>query len=215
MKKKHENSIILSLLKEAGKPARFLLSLALAVFFCLFPLHGQNPQRPPIDINLIIDSSQAFIDSREEVTSWICNRLDQILTDGDRLTIWNVSSAASVIYSGSINSNTDKENAKKSIRESGAASSGAASSGAANNGNASGTALSNALREAAGRQGSSYSYTLLISTSAEVLSSVLQGPQANLLRISRVEDYSNWRTFIVGLNLDARVRRSAAAFFGS
>jgi hypothetical protein len=195
----------------------------LAVFFCLFSLHGQNPQRSPIDVNLIIDSSQAFMDSREEITSWVCNRLDQILVDGDRLTIWNAGSAATVIYSGSVNSDTDRENAKRSIRDISAASSGAASSGASSSGGASGVAssgasgvaLSNALREAAGRQGSSYNYTLLISTSPEALSSVLQGSQANLLRISRVEEFSNWRAFVVGLNLDTRVRRSAAAFFGS
>ena len=203
MKKNHENVIIMSGYKGTGKPARFLFSLALAAFFCFSPVYGQSPQRPPIDVNLIIDGSQAFFDASEEITSWINNRLDQILTDGDRLTVWNAGSTARIIYSDTINSSADRENAKRSIRE-------IPSSGATNSAN-----ISGALREAAGRQGSSYSYTLLISASPQELSSVLESPQANLLRFSRIEEFSNWRAFVVGLNLDTRVRRSAAAFFGS
>jgi hypothetical protein len=188
-----------------GKPAGLILSSALAVFFCIFPLYGEAPQRPPINVNLIIDSSQTFLDANEEITSWVCNRLDQILANGDRLIIWNAGSTVRVIYSGTINSNTDRENAKSSIRE----------ISASDNGIAGNVNLSGALREAAARESSSYSYTLLINTSREALSSVLEGPQANLLRFSRVEEFSSWRAFVVGLDLNTRVRRAAAAFFGS
>jgi len=183
------------------KFTRILLPLVLAVFYCLSPLYGADSQRPPIDINLIIDGSQAFSDSREEITSWICSRMDQILADGDRVTIWNAGASARVVYSSSINSNADSEAVKKSIRELSASGNNADFAGA--------------LREAASRQSSSYSYTLLISVSPEALSSILSSPNANLLRFSRVEEFSSWRALIVGLNLDARIRGAASAFYGS
>jgi len=183
------------------KITRLLLPLALAVFYCLSPLYGADSQRPPIDINLIIDGSQAFSDSREEITSWICSRMDQIFADGDRVTIWNAGTSARVVYSGSINSNADSEAAKKSVRELSASGNNADFAGA--------------LREAASRQSSSYSYTLLISASPEALSSVLSSSNANLLRFSRVEEFSSWRALIVGLNLNAKVRGAASAFYGS
>ena len=180
---------------------RLLLPCVLAVFCCLSPLYGADSQRPPIDVNLIIDGSQAFSESREEITSWICSRMDQILADGDRVTIWNAGATAKVIYSSRINSNADSEAAKKSIRELSASGNNADFTGA--------------LREAASRQSSSYSYTLLISVSPEALSSTLSGPNANLLRFSRVEEFSSWRALIVGLNLDTRIRGAASAFYGS
>jgi len=180
---------------------RFLLLLALAVFCCLSPLYATDSQRPPIDVNLIIDGSQTFLNAKEEITSWACDRLDQILSDGDRVTIWNAGAAARVIYTGSINSSADREAAKKSVMEFSASGNTADFSGA--------------LREAASRQSSSYSYTLLISASTSALSPVLSGPQAGFLRFSRVEEFSSWRVLVVGLNLDARVRRAAAAFYGS
>jgi len=182
-----------------SRAARFLL--ALAVFCRLVPLYAADSQRPPININLIIDGSQTFLDAKEEITSWACNHMDQILADGDSLTIWNAGTAAEVIYTGSISSSADREAAKKSVTDFSPSTDTADFAGA--------------LREAASRQSSSYSYTLLISASPAALSSVLSSPQAGLLRFSRVEEFSSWRVLVVGLNLDARVRRAAAAFYGS
>ena len=177
-----------------------LLVLALAVFFCLSPLFGE---RAPINVNLIIDGSPSFLDVKEEVTSWVCERLDQILVNGDRVTVWNAGSSAKVIYQDTINGGAGMEAVKKSIRELSASASGTAD-------------FSGALRGAAAQQQiSSFSYTLLISASADALSSVLESPQANLLRFSRVEEFPAWRALVVGLNLDNRVRRAAAVFFGS
>jgi hypothetical protein len=189
------------------KTCLFLLP-ALTVFFCISHVYG-DAQRPPIEINLIIDGSLPSADVKDEVTSWVCNRIDQILADGDSVRIWSAVSAAKVIYSGNITSNTDRENVKKSIRE--LSESGNISSNSVD--------FSNALKEAAvrasGQQNSNYSYTLLISASADALASVLSGPQANLLRYSRVEEFPKWRTIVVGLNIDAKVRTAAAAFWGS
>jgi hypothetical protein len=180
---------------------RFSLSLIITVFCFFSPLYGEDVQRPPIDINLIIDGSAPFSGVREEITSWVFERLDQIIVNGDRVTVWNAETEAKIIYSGIINNSMDKETVKRSVREFSASGDSADFSGA--------------LREAARRQSSNFSYTLLISASNEALASVLTSPQADLLRYSRIEEFSSWRALVVGLNIDSRVRRLAAAFLGS
>jgi len=173
------------------KIARILLPLLMAAFFGISSAYAQ---RAPIDVNLIIDGSSSFSGVKTEVTSWVSSRLDQILVDGDKLTIWVAGSPSKVIYSGA-----DKEAAKKSVNDLSPSGNSADFSGA--------------LREAASKQSSTYSYTLLISASPAALSSVLSGPQANLLKFSRVEEFNSWRALVVGLNLDTKVKKASTAFF--
>jgi hypothetical protein len=183
--------------KNTVRAGLILPALVLTVFFIFStPLYAAD--RAPIDVYLIIDGSNAFTDAKDEITTWVCNRLDEILADGDRVTVWNAGTTANIIYTGTINS-AEKEAVKRSVREFQAAGDSAD--------------LSGALREASGRQSSNFSYTLLISASQAALSSVLSSPQAGLLRFSRIEEFSSWRSLVVGLNLDTRVRRAATAFF--
>jgi len=185
-----------------NKITRILIFLALAAFFCLSPLYAQTAsERAPINVNLIIDGSESLVNVKDEVTTWLFGRLDQILAEGDNVTVWSAGSQASIIFSGRMNSNADREAVKRSIREMTPSGETADFSGA--------------LGEAALRQSSPYTYTLLISASPAALSSVLSSPRANLLRFSRVEEFSDWRALVVGLNLETRVRRAAAAFFGT
>ena len=177
------------------------MTLILIAFCCISPLYGQN-QRAPININLIIDGSSSLVNVKTDATDWVIGRLDQILADGDTLTIWSAGASAGIIYTGTINSAADTESAKRSLRELSVSGSSADFSGA--------------LRDAAGRGTSSaFTYTLLISASQESLSSTISGSAGNLLRFSRVEEFSGWRALVVGLDLDARVRRAAASFFGN
>ena len=183
-----------------GKTPKTALTLILAVFICLSPLYGAENQRSPINVNLIIDGSSSLTDVKDEITSWVLSRLDAILVDGDNVTVWSAGSSASVIYSGRINSASDRDALKNSIRQL--------------SGSGERADFSGALRDASARQSSTFSYTLLISASGASLSAVLTSPQANLLRYSRVEEFTTWRALTVGLNIDTRVRRAAAAFFG-
>jgi hypothetical protein len=183
------------------KAGRFSPALVLALFFCLSPVFGADPQRAPINVNLIIDGSAALSGVKDEITSWVSSRLDAILAEGDSVTVWNAGGQARVVYTGKIGGASDKEAVKQSIRDFSASGSSVDYSGA--------------LREAAGKQNTGISYTLLICASPAALSSTLNGPQANLLRFSRVEEFSGWRALVVGLNIDSKVRRAAAAFFGS
>jgi hypothetical protein len=178
------------------KSVKILLIPVFTFFICLTPAYAQ---RAPIDINLIIDGSSSLTGVKNEITTWISGRLDQILAEGDRVTVWNAGAQSRVVYSGRIEGAPGKEAVKKSIQD---------ISPSGNNPDFSG-----ALRDAASRQSSGYSYTLLISASPDALSSFLSGPRANLLRFSRVEEFSTWRAFVVGLNLDSRVKRQTSAFF--
>ncbi|MCL2210007.1 MAG: hypothetical protein FWC19_07780 [Treponema sp.] len=173
-----------------------VLALVMASFFCLSPLYGQ---RNPINVNLIVDGSTYYLNVRDEVSSWISNKMDQILVEGDSVKIWSAGSNSRIIYEGKINSASDRETVKKSVRE-------ITASGDS-------TDFSSALREAAQHQGSSFTYTLLVSASSQGLSSVLNSSNAGLMRFSRIEEFSAWRAVVVGLNLDSRVSRAASAFF--
>lgn len=175
-------------------------SLIMAVF-CLSPLYGTDIRREPININIIIDGSSSITAVKNDITTWVLSRLDSVLTDGDRVTVWNAGQTARVVYSGRMDSQSDRDAVNASIR-------GFSVSGQTSD-------FSGALRQAADLQSSSFSYTLLICASPSALSDILSGPQANLLRFSRVEDFSGWRVIVVGLNLDTKVRRAAAAFMGS
>jgi len=178
------------------KNSKLLFFLVLSVFINLAPVYAQ---RAPIDINLIIDGSSSLTAVKNDVNAWISGRLDQILIDGDRVTVWSAGAQSKVIYTGKIDGATGKDAVKKSISDLAPA------------GNR--PDFSGALRDAASRQSSSYSYTLLISASPAALTSVLLSPQANLLRFSRIEEFPDWRAIVVGLNIDAKVKKSATAFF--
>jgi hypothetical protein len=177
------------------KPLKIMLFFVFSVFINL-PAHAQ---RDPIDVYLIIDGSASLASVKNEVNAWISVRLDQILTDGDRVTVWSAGSQSKVIYTGKIDGTPGKDAVKKSINDLVPA------------GNK--PDFSGALRDAASRQNTNYSYTLLISASPAALTSVLLSPQANLLRFSRIEEFPDWRALVVGLNLDSKVKKSATAFF--
>jgi hypothetical protein len=177
------------------KSSKFMLFFVFSVFINL----SVHAQRAPIDVYLIIDGSASLASVKNEVNAWISGRLDQILTDGDMVTVWSAGPQSKVIYTGKIEGAPGKEAVKKSISDLVPA------------GNR--PDFSGALRDAASRRNSSYSYTLLISASPAALTSLLLSPQANLLRFSRIEEFPDWRALVVGLNLDEKIKKSATAYF--
>jgi len=176
--------------------------LIFAMGFGLLPLFGAD--RSPININLIIDGSDSLTAVKADVTAWISGRLDQLLADGDIVTIWSAGSQTRVIYSGTMTAPADREAAKKSIRDLTGAGTAADFSGALGQ-------AANLQNRPAG--GSGFSYTLLVCASSAALSNLISGPQSGMMRFSRVEEFSGWKAIVVGLNIDARVKRAAAAFF--
>jgi hypothetical protein len=176
-----------------------IFGLIVIVFGGFAPFLGAQARNAPIDVNLIIDSSESLLAVKEEVTAWVSRYfIDQMLAEGDNITVWSAGSAAKVIYSGKIGVNSAREDLKKSIFEMAASGKTADFTGA--------------LKEAAlKRQGSPFSYTLLISASPDA---VFSGGHASLMRFSRVEEFSGWRALVVGLNINEKVERAAAVFLG-
>jgi hypothetical protein len=177
-----------------------VLALAVAAGFC--PLYGADERGPRIDINLVIDGSAALADVLDDVTNWISgNLVEKQLREGDRISIWSAGEKAEMVYSDTLVDNAGKENIKKAL------------AGLSSGGDS--ADFAGALRAAAARvpNQDNITCTLLVSASSAVLSPTLMGPDANLMRFSRVEEFSRWRALIIALNIDSRVRRAAAAYF--
>jgi hypothetical protein len=177
-----------------------IFGLAVIVFGVFTPLLEAEARSAPIDANLIIDGSESLSAVKEEAAAWLSRGfIDQMLAEGDSITVWSAGSQAKVIFSGTIGGNYSKEDLKKSVLEIAASGETADFAGA--------------LKEAAQkRPGAPFSYTLLISASPDA---VFSSGQSSLLRFSRVEEFPGWRALVVGLNLEEKVERAAAAFLGS
>ncbi|MDR1576602.1 MAG: hypothetical protein LBS37_11400 [Treponema sp.] len=184
---------------EARVTARVLFTLVLILFA------GEaraDTRSAPIEVNVIIDGSAALSGKRDDIAAWISgNLVDSRLREGDRITIWNAGGKAGIVYSDTLKNDADKENVKKTLKSLSAGGDAADFAGA--------------LREAASRNaGKGITYTLLVSASQAALSSALQGPSADLIRFSRLEESSRgWQALLIALNIDSRIRQAAAAYF--
>jgi hypothetical protein len=166
-------------------------------------LHGLDSRTTPIEVNLIMDGSQAMKNAGNEALAWVSGFLvDGLLREGDRITIWNTAGEAKIIYSETLSGPEGKETIMKTLR------------GLNFQGNR--ADFSTALRAAAQRAAASrygITYTLLICGSSSSLSPLLLGSEASLLRYSRIEEFPGWRALVVALDLNVRVRQAAAAYF--
>jgi hypothetical protein len=188
---------------KTDKTGKIVFLLVLAGFWGFSPVFGADVRTTPIDVNIIIDGSGAISSVLNDVSAWISgNLLEKLLIDGDRLTVWSAGGSAKIVFSGALQGSTSKEQVKKAFA-------GLSPAGATSD-------FAGALREAASRtSANTLSYTLLVSASSAALSPTLLGPEARLLRFSRMEEYRGWQTMVIGLHLDARVRQAATAYMGT
>jgi hypothetical protein len=149
-------------------------------------------------MTLIIDGSAALGAGREEAVSWLCDHVvDELLRDGDRLTIWIAAGRANRIFSGSPSGPEQRDEVKVLLRS------------IAPGGNS--ADFTGALRERGGREGI-MAYTLLV-TGSTAGYSPLSGPEiADLLRYSRVQEFSGWRAIVAAQGIESRVRNAASAW---
>jgi hypothetical protein len=181
---------------------KIVLGLFLAVLCVTHGLYAQDIRTTPIEVNLIMDGSRALKNAGNEAIAWVSDYLiGKILQDGDRIAVWNAAEKAQIIYSETLSGAEGKENLKKTLGS------------LAFLGNS--ADFSGALKAAASRRpsGDSMTYTVLISGSSSALSPLLLGPDSNLLRYSRVEEFPSWRALIIALDINSRVQRAAAAYF--
>jgi hypothetical protein len=177
----------------------------LMVFLVLFLmpayLRAEDSRTIPLDLYLIIDTSERFRENSGEILAWINEQvIDRMLQEGDRLVIWSAGETSGIIYSETIGAGTDDvKNRLRNLEIQGR-----------------NPDFSSALREAASRaardSANRLSMTLLVSSSAANLAPSLETGSAGLLRWSRVELYSRWQALVVAPAIDAEVRRAAAAY---
>jgi hypothetical protein len=172
------------------------------VFSPFVRIWGEDPRGIPIDVYIIVDSSSSMEKGKEEAVNWLCTTvIDGIVKAGDSLSIWTAGTQPELIYSQTVSAET-KEEAKKLIRQIRFSGSAADYKGALNE------VQAKALADPGGRM----AYTLLVSGASPKDPPIKEAESAGLLLYSRVESFSGWKVFTVGLDLSARVRESADAY---
>ena len=185
---------------------RLMFILILAVLAAPGLLMAADQRTIPLDLYLIIDTTEGFREAREETVAWINEQvLDRLLQEGDRLVIWSAGTTARIIHTETIGAG--KDDAKNKVRNLEITGRNADFTGA--------------LREASSRAsqenpgGNRISYTLLVSASAENLAPSIETGSAGLFRWFRTEKYDRWQALVVDPNINQRVHQAAAAYMAS
>jgi hypothetical protein len=176
------------------------LLLFLIVLLCPLGANALDSRSIPIEVNLIMDGSRAMKNTGKEAADQVGSCLvDQILQEGDRLTVWEAGATARIVYSETLRGEGFREEIKTLLRSLNSGGDTADFTGA--------------LREAAARNSEGkMTYTMLVSGSPASLSPSLPDSGTNLLRFSRVRDFPSWKILIVALDINTRVRETAAAY---
>ncbi|MDR1617727.1 MAG: hypothetical protein LBS06_01610 [Treponema sp.] len=163
-------------------------------------INALDSRNIPVEVNLILDSSQAMKNAGEEMTNWLGSYLvDQILQEGDRLTVWDAGAQARIIYSDTLKGGTFGEEIRTLLKSRAPEGPEADFIGA--------------LKEAAARNsGGKITCTMLVSASSAALSAVLSEGGANPLKYSRVWDFPSWKVLIIAPDINSRVKEAAAAY---
>jgi hypothetical protein len=183
-----------------AKGPLFALLLALFVLFPSPFLPAEDVRLVPMDMTLIIDGSTALKAGMDGAVSWLCGHVvDEVLREGDRLNIWIAAGRAKRIFSESLSGPDKKEEVKALLRS------------IAPGGDSSDFA--GPLREIAGAGGGgTMAYTLLITGSGADHSPLAGADMVDLLRYSRVQEFSGWRAIVAAPGIDSRVRNAASAY---
>jgi hypothetical protein len=175
--------------------------LVMVVCGAFFPLFGADQRNTPLTVFLIVDGSQELSGVLNEVYSAISDGLvDGVLQNGDRLTIWSAGKTAQILYSETIKAANDKENIKTVLKNLPAQGDTADFAGA----------LQNVSAQKSDRN---IQIAMLVSASHTTLSPALLGTTAQMLRFSRVTEYTGWRVLVVAPDINERVRQAAAAYY--
>jgi len=185
---------------------RFIFILIILVSF-FSGLEAADTRTIPLDMYLIIDSSESFQGVKNDAITWLNRQVvDRILMEGDKVTIWTAGDRAQIIYSAEITSST---NAKNDIKDKLLALQPAGRK----------ADFSGALEELLPKQsqtpGNRLSYTMLVTSSAGVLGSIVTGNYHAALKWSRSEKYERWQALIVAPDISQKVSQAAAAYMNS
>jgi hypothetical protein len=163
---------------------------------------GEDVRSIPVDVYIIVDSSSSMEKGKEEAVNWLCTTvIDGIVRAGDSLSIWTAGVQPELIYSKPVSAET-KEEAKTLIRQIRFSGVAADYKGA----------LNEVRAKALAGPGNRMIYTLLVSGANPKDPPIKEAESAGLLLYSRVESFSGWRVFTIGLDVSAKVRESADTY---
>ncbi|MDR3302909.1 MAG: hypothetical protein LBS86_00685 [Treponema sp.] len=182
------------------KSIALVLIVALAVPAVLF---SADKRSIPLDMFIIIDASTALRNVKDAVIEWVCDHLiDNQLQDGDHLTVWLVTDNAQIVFSDSLD-RVRKGAVKTTLRKLRPSGGNANFSAALHDAAVRATAIQNANHIV--------STFLVVGAESDIFLNKADDA-AELLRFSRVQDFSGWRLLTIGLGLAAQVQRGAAGW---
>ena len=183
----------------------YIKRFILGVFFLIFLFPGftaaEDRRTLPVTLYLIIDGSEGIKNGKNAAAAWINDYIvDNILQEGDDLTIWIAAEKAKVLFSESLSGTAQKETVKELLRSVNPEGSAADYTGAFRD------ALARQNRQS--RQG--ISYILLVTGSAGGPSR--GNPPAEFLRYSKVQEFPGWRVQVVGLGLGPGIQKAVSDY---
>jgi hypothetical protein len=191
---------------------RFFIILIILLMFTSFlkadpnSLFADDKRTIPLDLYLVIDCSESINGVKNEALAWVySNVVDRLLIEGDRVTIWAAGNSAQIIHNGEISASGGKQEIRDLLQN------------LVTNGKT--ADFPGALRDLAARVSQTVqnrlSYTVLVTSSAGGLESVLTGSSQALLRWSRSEKYSGWQVLVAGPDIAPKVQQAAANYMSS
>ena len=191
------------------KNVNFRKLIFLIVLVRFLPLLNAEDRRTiPMDMYLIIDGSASLEKSKNEAMAWLSDQVvDRILVDGDKITIWAAGDRTQLIYSDTLSGEAGKKDIKDKLQALSAGGKTADFPGALRE-------LESKVSQQAGNQ-ARFSYSMLITASAEGLEPALTGSAQGLLRWFRSEKYSRWQVLIVAPDIGKKVQQAAAAYMST
>ena len=184
---------------------RYLFIMIILVIF-ISSVEAADVRTIPMDMNLIIDSSDSFKEVKNDAIAWLNSQvIDRILLDGDKITVWAAGDRAQVIYSDTLSASGGKKGLKDKLQTLNVGGKTADFSGA----------LRELMPKVSQTAPERLAYTMLLTASAEGLEPTLTGSAQGLLRWFRSEKYSRWQVLIVAPDIGKKVQQSAAAYMAS
>jgi hypothetical protein len=184
---------------------RFFIFLIILVVFTSF-LKADDKRSIPLDLYLVIDSSESINSVKNDVLAWVSSRIvDRLLIEGDKVTIWSAEDSSRIIFNGEISASTGKREITDLLQN------------LATNGKTADFpgALSDLAPRVSQTSQTRLSYTVIVTSSAGKLESTLSGSSQSLLRWSRSEKYSGWQALIVAPDIAPKVRQATLNYMGT
>jgi hypothetical protein len=187
-----------------GKKLLYIILIVLVGFTAF--LKADDKRVIPLDLYLVIDCSESLNNVKNDALAWVySNVVDQLLIEGDKVTIWSAGDKAQIIYNGEISASGGKKEIGDLLQNLDTNGKFADFSGA----------LRDLEPRVSGTGQNRLPYTVLVTSSAVRLEDALTGGSRTMLRWSRAEKYSGWQIIIAAPDIAPKVRQSAASYISS